>query len=189
MKQIFLLLILSLISFSVSAQSKKSKDLVSVIVSGSGCPQKTKKPLDLKIVSDVVQIPLDFEIALPGPGLVRKVCQARLTLKATPGFQYEIREVSQNLLFNLQKKSLMHAELSFGIIGQHDFKIDQDVNEAGEYRHILVKKMINYASPCGKDAILRLQNEVRASGVGRHSLKAEPLVLTLQKRECSDPVQ
>lgn len=83
----------------------------------------------------------------------------------------------------------MHAELSYGIIGQQEFKIDQDVKEAGEYRHILVKKLINYASPCGKDSILRIQSDVQSTGGGTNNFKADAVSLTIEKRVCAEPVK
>lgn len=163
---------------------KKSANSIQVIVSGSGCPQKRSKPSDLTIEADQAQVPLDYEIELTGPALQHKTCQARITIKGEPGLNYEIREVSQNLLFNLQKKSEMHAEISFGIIGLQEFKIDQDVKEAGEYRHILVKKLINYATPCGRDATLRIQTDVKSTGGQKNTFKAEPLSLHIEKRNC-----
>ena len=192
MKQIFSLLIFSFFSLDLQAEtpainSKKSAALIEVIVSGSGCPQKQSKPIQLNIESDQVQVPIDFEIELSGANLVRKTCQARITINGTPNFHYEVREVSQNMLFNVQKKSNMHAEISFGILGQQDFKIDQDVKEVGEYRHILLKKLINYSTPCGKNSVLRIQTDVRSSGGGKNNFKAEPVALRLEKSACEMP--
>lgn len=201
MKKIISLLILSFCFTNAYSESEapgaknsnikpvpNATSALQVIVSGSGCPDKPKKPVELKIESDMAEVPLDYEIALSGPGLVRKTCQARVTIKGVPGHQYEIREVSQSLLFNVQKKSEMHAELSYGIVGQQDIKIDQDVKEAGEYRHILVKKLINYATPCGKDAMLRVQTDIQSKG-GNNNFKADAVALTIEKRACSEPVQ
>ena len=78
----------------------------------------------------------------------------------------------------------MHAEISYGIIGLQEFKIDQVVKVAGEYRHILVKKLINYATPCGKDATLRIQTDIRSTGGEKNNFKAEPLLLHIEKRGC-----
>lgn len=186
MKKSISLLIVTSLSVIASATeiAKKSENPIQVIVSGSGCPQKHSKPIDLTIEGDQAQVPLDYETELIGQSLQRKTCQARITIKGEPSFNYDIREVSQNLLFTVQKKSEMHAEISFGIIGQQEFKIDQDVKVSGEYRHILVKKVINYATPCGKDAVLRIQTDVRSTGAGKNRFKAEPVALHIEKRAC-----
>lgn len=184
-KNLSLLIAIAISTFAdAKSQSEKSKNSIQVIVSGSGCPQKQTKPADLLIEADQATVPLDFEIQASGPSLQRKTCQARLTIIGEPGFHYEIREVSQNLLFTVSKKSEMKAEISFGLIGQQEFKIDQDVKVAGEYRHILVKKLINYATACGKDAVLRIQTDIQSTGGEKNSFKSEALALHIEKRSC-----
>lgn len=184
---VFVSIFISILSYAEAPSAKKSDKTFQVIVSGSACPQKQATPLDLTMDADHTQVPLDFEIELSGKAFGRKTCQARITIKSEPNIQYEVREVSQSLLFNVQKKSEIQAEISFSILGQQEFKIDQVIKQAGEYRHILVKKLINYATPCGKDSVLRIQTNIISKGDGKNNFKADSVALQIQKHVCEMP--
>ena len=171
---------------NLAVAAPKEPKQISAIVSGSACPQKQSKKINLNLDGELLTVPMDYEVNFQSDG--RKTCQTRLTLNPGPNKQYTIKVVSQNLLFNLDKQMELDAELSFGFVGGQEFKINQSVKESGEYRRFLVKKIIGYATPCGKESMFRLQSDIKFQGKGAASLKTEPMELTIELKRFEAPL-
>jgi hypothetical protein len=174
--------------FSSAASSTPVSEFpqVSGIVSGSACPGKQTQKIKFNLDSDVISIPMDFEVDFKLNG--RKTCQSRITFNPGPKKQYVIKQVSQNLLFNLKEKMSMTAAISFGIVGGQEFKIDDSVEELGEHRRFLIKKLIGYTTSCGKESMFRIQTDVNFRGKGSASFKTEPLQLIVELSDCEAPL-